>query len=571
MQSLDLYVTDCSQKGFADQEIRAGLVRSGWDGNSIEGAMLPASSPRAPILSPTEKPEAFQKPKRNFRWVIPTVGGLVATIAIASSTIAVAEHGYLPAVSRVYRQTPLPLLWHGTNADSDITIGSMLLAAGQNPDAETANSFKLTVKKASGYAKLNLTNVPLLAALIVPKQPQQYASIANGRSGTSQPSLTPDSLLPATIVLTSDSSSDTSGDIKLTLGIDLGDLAAKLAPITSQYSTAVIPQKTTVDGLLIRDSKKAFLQSNLIPYLTPADATKWLSFDLPDEYLHQADTYQKSPQALNGPELKPYRELLRKTLKDDGIVRKDSEALAKYEVTADPASLRLLAADPQLKDLADGLKSAADQNSALHLTLWIESQTRRLRFAEATTTIAPKELGFELASSWNLEIKYKPAKKITAPATDQIISQPGSEYLQQVSEQLYNNTSGASGKLTEAEISGSKIVAQNSRRKSDLTEISRALKLYSNDDANAGLYPSTNGKVEYLDNPASTLAKLGYDKFAFKLPISDPLSDKYHYTYLSNGKTFRLTCAQAAAGDKNVAAKTFVVTEKSSSTVDGMQ
>ena len=440
MPNIQEYVSSCREQGFSDLEIRAGLVRSGWEASAIETAMSGTDDSQAPVQAAIDT--AQRKPRRTV--MVPVALSALALVAISGSTVAFAERGYLPAVSKIYRATPLPLLWHGTTANSDIAVGKMLIAASQNPGAETIGSFGVSVKKSAGEGKVSFAKSPLLAAVLKPKQPTELADIASGGAGGGLSNFSPDTLLPANISFTSTSAHDPAGNLKLLFGIDLGDLAAKLAPLSEQYAKTAIPQKTTVDGLLIHTAKEAYLRSNLIPYLTAADTNKWLSFDVPEDVLKSLDKAQTSPRQYDEKSLVPYREMLKKTLKDDGIVRRDGEALAKYEIALNPKVLRDLATDPALSGQAAGLKAAADSNTSLLITLFAEPQTARLRFIEIAGGVTPTGMGVDVSVSLKEEVRYQISEAIVAPPKDQTLTQPGLQYLQQISDGLIGNADSGS-------------------------------------------------------------------------------------------------------------------------------
>lgn len=568
MQDLNAYVDSCLSQGFSKQEIQAGLEQAGWESGVINKAFN--------LHSETSLPTVQASSARHLPgWFIPTVVSASAALFLSTGVIAFAEHGYIPVLSKVYRATPLPLLWGGTNANSDVVVSKILMALSQNPGAETVGSLQLTVQESNGAAKVSFEKVPLLAAILTPKPVTALADIApGGTAGLADP-LSPDSLLPATIRFTSTSAHDQGNDLKLDLGLDLGDLSAKLAPLVGQFTKMTIPQKISVNGLVIHNTKKAYVRSNLIPYLTLADTNKWLNFDIPDSYLKQFDQ-QALPQSYNKETLAPYRTLLKRILKDDGIVRKNNEALAKYEITLDPVSLAALAAEPTLKEQASALKAAASAKTTLHVTLWAEPQKARLRFYELSASATLDSLGVDTKISMSEEIRYQLSEAIIAPPTAQTIVQPGAEYFDQISNSLIEGTDKAPTNDTPTfsstnQVQTAHLSAANAQRKGDMTELEGALFAYKDSDTGNGTFPSTGGKMELLDSSTSTLARLGKNGFSMKMPLFDPLPNKYHYGYLSNGKTFRAICVITSTTDANKVDQTYVVTDKGSTLVKGLQ
>ena len=600
MQDITAYVNECVRQGFSKPEIRAGLVSAGWEASVIEQAFpvqieaseqalpvqieVPDQTLPSPISIATTSTEAItiSAHRRLPTRLIKTVVGMSAVITAFSGVTVMAEHGYLPAISKVYRATSLPLLWGGTTGNSDIAVGKMILATTQDPGAETIGNLSLTVQASAGAAHVSLQKVPLLAAILTPKPINALADIAPGSAGNelsvpsggiSPEALSPETLLPVAINFSSVSARDSAGDLKLTLSMDLGDLAAKLAPLAGQVTNMAIPKKITADGLLIRTTKKAYLRSNLIPYLTPADTNKWLNFDVPDDILAKTEQ-QTLAQSYPKDTLTQYRILLKKTLKDDGIVRKNGEALAKYEITLDPSVLTKLAKDPALKDQAADLESAAQAKSTLHVTFWTEPQRARLRFVELTASTIPDAFGVTATITLNEEVRYKLSEAITTPPQAEIISQPGIPYLEQVSNQVMGNNSNASlmtpsEPLYTDQLQSTHLEAANTQRKRDLNSLRVALLNYSKNGD--GHFPSTGGKMELLDSTSSTLARLGSNKFTLKMPLVDPLPSKYHYGYTSDGKTFRAICVITSNTDATTIAQTYIITDTATALVTGLQ
>jgi len=98
-------------------------------------------------------------------------------------------------------------------------------------------------------------------------------------------------------------------------------------------------------------------------------------------------------------------------------------------------------------------------------------------------------------------------------------------------------------------VRGSRLVARDSQRKTELEEIRSALEVYRSDN---GVYPDVSGFAEVALTELINPSPPGSAGYLGEIPL-DPIDPTYRYRYFTadNGVTYAL-CAYLEAGDEAV-------------------
>ncbi len=588
---LQNYIDNCRASGFSDEEIRLQLHTAGWSDELVAQAFSPKVDVHQAVQTETLQVETLfahsestvqseakpAKPARTARvhfrkYLIPTSIALGVVIVLFGTGVAFAEHGYLPGFSKLYRKTPLPLLWHGTYGKASVSLGKMLLNTTSSSIGSSAAKFSFTVDKIDKAKGLQLGDSKIFSSLAflsdsgntladVPQcQTSPCAQVVSDQFNI-------DSLLPLSFSADLGYSQDASKNTSLTASLDFTDIA-KLLPKTTITPTA--SSKLTFATLLFPGDKQALVKSNLIPYQSVPDKGKWLRIDVPQSYL---DTFMHPDTSimknLSDSDTKALAAIIDAVGTDNGIIRDNGTAYAKYTLRLDKNTLIKLQDIKALSDYKSDFKDVADAGDfTLDAVIEMTPETAQLHSVDLTFSEPDTASNVRFSLSMSEVVSYgvpsidKPASTDTIPNGENYVSstfntavqnlmdgtvyQPdtdwfgNSAYVLSVRDILlgeYNSAVSQSGDI--------KIKAMNATRKSDITELGKAIEFYKMDDSNVdGLAPTTNGVIENLDDPNNILAQDPKFIAIVNKIAADPEVSTYHYTYVSTGKNYTLTCVQ---------------------------
>jgi len=608
------YIRQCFDQGFTVPEVRQVLVEAGWQAEAIEEGLNEASTvsgvgaalssfieePTSPVIKPeaahvtepTSHPIASHSgppldsdapvgtivaSRKVPSWGI-ILGSVLGIIIVATSTaIAFAEQGYLPGFSKVYRKTPLPLLWHGTTGNPELSLLKTVQAQSKVTAYQYTFTSNLTIDKKDATQPVSLQKWPLIAGLFTHAPAHQYADIAPGSviltpSASTDPMTSlygnPDQFLPFKLGLSGQSDLDPQLNAHIKLDFDISNFVNKLQAFKTELPG--LKNDVTVEGTLSTKDSAAYARSSLIPYLTTGDQDKWLKFVLQPEDLKSYTDEINGKNAETNFDKKDfvvYKAILDASMKDNGVVRKNGAPYASYTFTLNKAIFSTLANRSDLKDYKSTLSDFANSGTTAVITIWVDPRTSLLAFIQGSFDVVPDGMNLAIHYDYQQAATYGTAA-ITSPDSKQVIND-GADYLTQIGDKLMG--SDLSDSSTTSDLFGgtsAELKTKNYTRQSDVTEIAKAIEVYRNEDENNNTVPSTNGKTVNLDDPTNPLTtNAGFKTLLANSAFSDPEPTKYHYTYTSNGTDYTVSCVQTDTVDGTTVIDSFQVHDGESSTV----
>lgn len=429
-QNLANYIEDCRKNGQSDDQIKGSLIAAGWSEEQIAEA-FPQKLPVEDLLHPVQKNKKTGK----------IIGlSLLVLLLIFSGSVALAEKGYLTAFSKIYRKTNLPLLWKGTTADPATTLAKTFEIVADDGKISSDSSINVTLSVNDAKKQVNAGKSKIFADF-------QNVQTSDISQTSSEPSVNDylGMFLPASFGLKSTILVDNKNEnIQGRLELDLGTLYSKFSPfITPSLST--FKQNNSFEGIFLSSEKSVYFKSSLIPYSTPSDAEKWLKF----ADVYNVDTAKIKAEAKKSnqdlvKQLGDMAELLRNTIKDDGIIRKDGQAYAEYSLNMNNESFKTLLSSSKLTTYKEYLTALTAQNISISAKIYLDPANGRLVMAEGKMTSVEESSNIKIVEDFKATANYNPVQNVGAPSGDKTITEPGDKYLEGVFSKLIPATTSIS-------------------------------------------------------------------------------------------------------------------------------
>jgi hypothetical protein len=456
----------------------------------IYSAQTPPQLQTAPVSSAT------QPVKKKSRVLPLTITVLVGLVIVSGATVAMAEMGYLPAVSLLYRKSGLETVWGGTQSRADLALAQVVTAAKSIQEIKISSTAKMTVraKDASksvtkydiqrSFAQVNtlvgsLTGkeatlkladgtqlLPWLTggtAQIMASEPSSGSAALGLVSSTSSttnpasPNFNPLTLLPFSISLTSEFGAQPQKYVGLTFSLDLNDLANKVG---QAWVKILLPDFTgSVDGEIFasKDTGKAYGKLNVLPYLSSSDKGKWLWQTVPASYWDNADYTDPSKiwssiqesytdaQSIKPEDVAYIRNIMNGVTKDMGVTRLDSKPVAHYKISLDESTINQLGKLPSRKNAFDTLPDG--EKVAIVADIFVDEFGHKLHKLQLSTTVSDTSSNVEVVNEETVNFAYAVTQK-SAPAAKDLIQEEASSYLNKVGKNLFNSYFGKSATST---------------------------------------------------------------------------------------------------------------------------
>lgn len=407
-----------------DAAIRQSLLEAGWGAEQIDAPALAEPTPHVSSHHVIDAEQLFSAPKKR-RWL--PIAGITAGafLVILIAAIGVAEAGYWNGFSRVYRQTALPFLWRGTNANATLSLGKTVLVSADQTKIQSDTTFAMTVAAISPAKKVTLTLHPNTLADIDPAtSPVSTDQALQG--------------LPYTFNFSVSTQYDQTKGSQARLDWDLGATYDKLANIRT--ATPWIPKKIQLEGILLTTQKQGFLRSNILPY-KKGDEQKWLRFTLSTQVLGAFLTTRQTAISQKDQDL--YKQLAAEAVEDRGIERFDGAAYAHYHLVITPAILQKLSLSQALISYREDLQNAAKQQFSLAAEIYVEPRSARLHHLDVEGSLNEAELNLNLGLKMKETLRYGSSDAIAAPPASLVIPD-GPGYMNDILQQLIDSFASGS-------------------------------------------------------------------------------------------------------------------------------
>jgi len=367
------YVDACRQQGCTDADIQQALQQAGWD-ESVISSLFQQIQPEIPVEAlvplPTQPQQSPVKPKKSFRIVGFSLLGIFLALVIL---VGVSEAGYFPAFSRLYRKTPLPLLWHGTSGNVALSMGKMLQTTGTTTTFVLNAQEQVTLTSASGASTAEIPNLNKGLALLTKKSSGSTQAFADVPSNLVK--------LPLTIQVQSSLAKDNNQNLDAVTQINLASLVANV-PILQNYINPQFSQ-LNVEQRILTGTNALYLQTNVLPVLNATDIGKWLKLVLPEPDKNiTSDVTINS--ALQIGSFKTEIAILNQIGKDEGIVRHNGVASAYYQLVFNQAMLKKLEQLQSLAAYKEDLQQFEDSQIAVTLDIYIQPHSGLLQEVDGT-------------------------------------------------------------------------------------------------------------------------------------------------------------------------------------------
>ena len=382
--NLQSYIATCRTQGFTDEEIQAELFKAGWSASQVAEAFPTTAMHHTPaaVLPPVNEVQSGVGRKRLLLWV---GGGIaLAVLLIFGGLVAYAEQGYMPAFSKLYRKTALPLAWHGTYGNAAVSLGKMLVATSQGTISSSTTSMSISLDKVNSSQNVQL-------GLLNTQMNKAFADVPQGcvtncdLTSDSQPNFSLDSLFPAKIGVSNTIKVDAANAVSSTGSTDLTAFD-KVFPTPAQTPTA--QSVITTSFMVFPSDHVIYAKSNLIPYATALDNGKWLQFELPADVATSLNTRSQSTTSatVSAADQQKVADLVNANTVDDGIIREDGAAYAQYKTHVTGAQLKqIIAALPDLKKyFTTDITSAITDDLAVDITTAISPRSALLHSMQVT-------------------------------------------------------------------------------------------------------------------------------------------------------------------------------------------
>jgi hypothetical protein len=441
-EEIQAYLEQCQNLGYTFDQIKISLLKVGWSQADIEDSFkqpLTDSFTFNPVPPTGEtKGAGHLFPARKRRaWPLVTLLVIVLLVVLTAVPVAFAEQGYLPFLSKFYRETPLPLLWRGTDDDLTVLTARLAQNVSQIKQASDTESTQITVQQADPtkpvtYNPFNFQGLTKAAAPTSSQSSNLYADVPS--FGNIYP-------LTLSYDLTVEG---TPTQAYLKLNLDLTNVLQKMPYLTSFMST--LKNQDSLE-LVVPDKNNLYLRSSLIPYLSSLDNNKWLAFPITTETASLSGNNSLLKSIFSQSNITKMRAILKKDLKDQGVVRKNNQALVLYNLDLDNNDYQ------SLLNILMNSQSASSNNSSLPTSSYSSlasgvSMTMKMQIWLDPSSALPKYLQTQINSSstgLNLAVQvssldsfnYTNPAPIIQPSPDQTIPD-GTAYLLNVYKKLFN-------------------------------------------------------------------------------------------------------------------------------------
>lgn len=345
MNELQDYVAACRASGMGDDAIESALLSAGWDAQTVTH-VLSAATPAATIhieqghLEPA--PAQVTTPRRRRTGVL--IGVLILVLVLGVGVTGVlGEMGYLPAISRIYRKTNIPFLWHGTSGNAALSLALASAQTANQPKIRVTSTFK-------GTADIGNATNSLVGFLGGGSPSSAHADV----SSASKP-------VPFDVSLTT--SIDPTEGVGLGLRLGLTNIPEAL----TDYIKAGFDE-VQIEGVIPATGTKGYVRTNVLPTPRQEDTGKWFSFDIVKDGSVAASRDSIVNQIKGDSTLRnAYITAINSVTVDKGIIRQNGQAVAWYQTTLTPDSLKQVAMSPglpsdvqaSLTKLAEGWKQGS--------------------------------------------------------------------------------------------------------------------------------------------------------------------------------------------------------------------
>jgi hypothetical protein len=367
-EQLQAYIAQCRAQGFDDGVIRQQLLAAGWDISLVQGALpeqiAPSVTPSTELSAEqqTDTPQQATVSRRNIPWQrVGLIGamGIGAFLLVMGVLVSVAEAGFMPGFSQLYRKTNLPLIWGGTVADPAIALvqsGSAFTGAtAWGIDMRTT----LTMEEVGGSQGAVLTDIPYLRELASEDEPTD-TSVPVALALVESDELI---ALPFTVSMSGHIYGNAAGSVAAGVSLDVASLVQS-QPGLEDYLNKDLGE-ATVDMRMIENggSFDTFLMTNILPRFELGDASRWFRSTAID--LFAEGTQDTTPEDIySQAQIDSFIALFRAAMEDKGVQRLDGKPVSVHAMTLTPAVLQGYATDSQYATIQPELRELYEQMSA---------------------------------------------------------------------------------------------------------------------------------------------------------------------------------------------------------------
>lgn len=566
------YIKQCQLAGFDDQQVRQQLQISGWS-DEVIAQLLPISPIPVPVPLPPESvakvaPAQPQKRRKKFT---PILAGLAVLLVLLSGSVAMAEYGYLSGFSKTYRRINLPVLWGGTVSNPSYSLGKMVIEsleakvirveANQDLTIEQLNpNVQVTMDDLYGFSLLKPGAKERKLAVVESDSESEFlcegnALLCGGVPDDSASDPFADFEFPLTLRSGFSAAVDSEKNTEGAFTFDLKELFEKV-PLLSLYLNQ---EKTelVIENRIFPNQGNGYFRSNALPILESADLNKWFKYSIPEEDAAYLKGDQIN-QLIDSDQAQFIITFINTVAKDQGVVRRNGEAAAWYQMKITPAEISQLASLPELEQYQDILNQYGEGEMGdfiLTVNFYLQPQSARLLELSGSLIVDDADHLMRYTLNFANQFSYGKDVVIEPVAEGETHSQPFMDYLMDLfshpASELADTGLFSDEALdlimmqVDAGVSGAEYRQQVNVRKNDLYELDKAMQGYYFDDSNPFSLPiSTNGKYDRLDQANCLLCANQAFTSRKSLPIFDPEPDRFYYSYWSDGLTYRFVAVR---------------------------
>lgn len=498
LSSLLAYLGECKKQGFSDQQIREVLKQNGWPDALIDQGFVeyqppveqvkpvqPSSTPGqltdqelAQMLSATDEAQTKEsealaenhhktdlsltsKPKTR-KWFKVLLIVIAVLIALIGTTVAFAELGYLPAVSKIYRQANITNLWSKTGGEPMLVLANAYANSIQNQGVKTSMGLKLTIESVNGVSASTKVNaLPVINQLSgLNEASRKLANFANstpaltlGLVGTdcldttdclpaSNDPLQQISVLPLTFDLQIDASKDTKGDSTGTIKMGLAGVK-KAIPYLDQ-ALKEDANELIFESRLISTEKTLYWRTNFLPTIEQSQTNQWfVERPITTTSIQKAEEenlVEEIKNKLDSNQQEELKKLVKEAVTNQGIQRINDQIVMVYHLNLSQANYQSLINLIQGKSVKLLGSTNYTDNIAITGDIYMDNQTAQIIQANVVIVSQEASYGYKLTMTVNLKQTYQ-EPLIKAPENEEKMNLGLAQYwtsLQAKRNELYN-------------------------------------------------------------------------------------------------------------------------------------